>query len=150
MYSKILVPLDGSTVAEQVLPYVRFLAARLQIPVGLLGVVDPAAIAVSGLSHDPRYIGRLTEDGRRASESYLAQRSKTFSENSVTCCVEIGQPEVVIIEDTLLAMCTHGYSGVKRWVLESVPEKVVRHCGDPVLVVRPAVTDADGKERENV
>ena len=143
MYSKILVPLDGSRVAEQVLPYVRFLAARLQIPARLLGVVDPAAIAVSGLSHDPRYIGRLTEDGRRASESYLARLSKTFSENSVTCCVPEGfaAEEIIALTrsepDSLLAMCTHGYSGVKRWVLGSVTEKVVRHCGDPVLVVRP-------------
>jgi len=142
MYSKILVPLDGSTVAEQVLPYVRFLAARLQIPARLLGVVDPAAIAVSGLSHDPRYIGRLTEDGRRASESYLARLSKTFSENSVTCCVEIGQPEVVIIETaaqnkgTLVAMATHGRTGMSRWLLGSVAEKVLRGSTNPLLLVR--------------
>jgi len=40
--------------------------------------------------------------------------------------------------DSLVAMCTHGRSGVKRWVLGSVTEKVVRHSGDPVLVVRAA------------
>jgi nucleotide-binding universal stress UspA family protein len=33
-------------------------------------------------------------------------------------------------------MCTHGRSGIKRWVLGSVTEKVVRLCGDPVLIVR--------------
>jgi nucleotide-binding universal stress UspA family protein len=38
--------------------------------------------------------------------------------------------------DNLIAMCTHGRSGVKRWALGSVTEKVVRHSGDPVLVVR--------------
>jgi len=38
--------------------------------------------------------------------------------------------------DNLIAMCTHGRSGVGRWVLGSVTEKVVRHSGDPVLVVR--------------
>jgi nucleotide-binding universal stress UspA family protein len=36
----------------------------------------------------------------------------------------------------LIAMCSHGRSGVKRWVLGSVTETVVRHSGDPVLVVR--------------
>jgi nucleotide-binding universal stress UspA family protein len=35
-----------------------------------------------------------------------------------------------------IAMCTHGRSGVKRWVLGSVTEKVVRHSGNPVLVIR--------------
>ena len=39
--------------------------------------------------------------------------------------------------DNLIAMCTHGRSGVKRWVLGSVTETVVRHSGDPVLVTRP-------------
>lgn len=38
--------------------------------------------------------------------------------------------------NSLIAMCTHGRSGVKRWVLGSITEKVVRHSGDPVLVVR--------------
>jgi nucleotide-binding universal stress UspA family protein len=39
---------------------------------------------------------------------------------------------------SLVAMCTHGRSGVKRWILGSVTEKVVRHSGDPVLIVRAA------------
>lgn len=38
--------------------------------------------------------------------------------------------------DNLIAMCSHGYSGVKRWVLGSATETVVRHSGDPVLVIR--------------
>jgi len=38
--------------------------------------------------------------------------------------------------DNLIAMCTHGRSGVDRWVLGSVTEKVVRHSGDPVLIIR--------------
>ena len=40
------------------------------------------------------------------------------------------------IPDNLIAMCTHGHTGVKRWVLGSVTETVVRHSGDPVLVIR--------------
>ncbi|HUK39825.1 MAG TPA: universal stress protein, partial [Candidatus Acidoferrales bacterium] len=40
--------------------------------------------------------------------------------------------------DSLIAMCSHGRSGVKRWVLGSVTETVVRHSEDPVLILRPA------------
>jgi nucleotide-binding universal stress UspA family protein len=40
--------------------------------------------------------------------------------------------------DNFIAMCTHGRSGVRRWVLGSVTETVVRHSGDPVLVIRAA------------
>ena len=42
------------------------------------------------------------------------------------------------IPDNLIAMCTHGRSGIKRWALGSVTETVVRHSGDPVLIVRAA------------
>ena len=53
-----------------------------------------------------------------------------------------GADEIVALggrtSDNLIAMCTHGRSGVKRWVLGSVTEKVVRLSGDPVLIVRGA------------
>ena len=53
-----------------------------------------------------------------------------------------GADEIVALgrrtADNLIAMCTHGRSGVKRWVLGSVTEKVVRLSGDPVLIVRGA------------
>ena len=45
MYSKILVPLDGSKTAEKVLPYARYLAGRFKVPVELLAVVDIAEMA---------------------------------------------------------------------------------------------------------
>ena len=38
--------------------------------------------------------------------------------------------------DNLIAMCTHGWSGIGRWVLGNVTERVVRHSGDPVLIIR--------------
>lgn len=142
MHSKILVPLDGSTVAEQVLPYARLLAAKLRIPAELLGVIDPAASAASDLTHNPRYLGKLMEEGRRASESYLARVSKTFSETSVIGSVEMGKPEEIIIEKaaenkgTLVAMATHGRSGMSRWLLGSVAEKVLRGSTNPLLLVR--------------
>lgn len=142
MYSKILVPLDGSIVAEQVLPYARFVVARLKLSVELLGVVDPAAIAVSGLAHNPRYVGKVTEDGRRASETYLARVSGTFPEKSAAWSVQMGNPALAIIDraaqdkGTLIAMATHGRTGMSRWLLGSVAEKVLRGSTNPLLLVR--------------
>jgi nucleotide-binding universal stress UspA family protein len=142
MYNKILVPLDGSAVAEQALPYARLLAAKLKVPAELLGVIDPAVISASGLTHNPRYVGRLTEEGRRASESYLARVSKTFPEKFVTASVEVGKPEEVIIEkaaegkETLVAMATHGRSGMSRWLLGSIAEKVLRGGTNHLLLIR--------------
>ncbi len=151
MYTKILVPLDGSRLAEQVLPYARFLMARLKVPVELLGVIDLAAIAISVHSHNARYLSRLADESRRASETYLERISKTVPEVSITSSVETGKPEEVIIEKaardkrTSIAVATHGRSGVKRWTLGSVTEKVVRHSRSPVLVVRAADDDQETK-----
>jgi nucleotide-binding universal stress UspA family protein len=120
MYTKILVPLDGSKVAEQILPYAGFLAGALKIPVELMGVIDIAALAhhVSG-----PYLDTVLSEGMRASEEYLKSVARTFDGISVQCNVERGKPEEVIIgkaatdKATLIAMATHGRSGMKRWLL---------------------------------
>jgi len=144
MYTRILVPLDGSKVAEQVLPYTRWLAGALKIPVELLGVIDVVGIAASTDAARARYFGMLVEDGKRASKTYLERISPTFQEVSVKCSVETGKPEDVIIEKgasdkgTLIAMATHGRSGMNRWLLGSIAEEVLRGTSNPLLIVRAA------------
>jgi len=144
MYKRIFVPLDGSKVAEQVLPYARFLSGRLKATVELVGVVDLAAIAISVHSNKAN-VGKIAEEGRRASATYLEEISKRFPGASVTYSVETGKPEEVIIEKaahhkgTLVAMATHGRSGMSRWLLGSVAEKVLRASTNPLLLVRAGV-----------
>lgn len=141
MYTKILVPLDGSSAAEQVLPYARFLASRLQLPVELISVIDIAAIATLINSQKARLGGTLVKDSRRASETYLELVGKTFPKTSTTYSVETGKPEEIIIEKaahdkgTLITMATHGRSGMSRWLLGSVAEKVLRATANPLLLV---------------
>jgi hypothetical protein len=60
-----LIPLDGSQVAEQVLPYARFLGKELAIPVTLLEVIDPEALAVLANPEQGRYIDTLLADRSR-------------------------------------------------------------------------------------
>ncbi len=145
MVTKILVPLDGSRVAEQVLPYACFLATRLKLPVELIGVIDIAAIATSVDTDKARYVGTLINDSKRASQNYLQRVGKKFPGSSVTYSVEPGKPEDVIIEKaaheqgTLVTMATHGRSGMSRWLLGSVAEKVLRATTNPLLLVRAGV-----------
>jgi nucleotide-binding universal stress UspA family protein len=84
MYTRILVPLDGSSVAEQGLPYVRFLSGRLKAPVELLGVIDGVGIASSVDAHKAHYVGKLVDDSRRASEAYLGSRRFAVAQNLVS------------------------------------------------------------------
>ena len=70
MYTRMLIPLDGSKVAEQVLPYARFLAKGLSIPVELLGVVDPEALAAFSNPAQGRHVDTLVAEAIE-SRSYI-------------------------------------------------------------------------------
>lgn len=149
MYTRLLIPLDGSTLAEQILPYARFLARALKIPVELLEVIDPEVIgALSGSKQDrlADIVGRPADivlaEKKQASLTYLDTIVRSFAFSAVKCVVESGKPEDVVIEraaaerGTLIAMTTHGRSGLQRWLLGSVTEKVLRGSTSHLLVVR--------------
>jgi nucleotide-binding universal stress UspA family protein len=138
MYTRMLVPLDGSETAETVLPYARTLARALKIPVELMEVIE---IHTHGAAEKNRYLDMLIKDAVRNSQEYLNRIAKTFSVASVKCAVEKTTSEEVIIanaalDNTLIVMSTHGRSGVKRWLLGSIAEKVLRGASNPILLVR--------------
>ena len=164
MYIRILVPLDGSQLAEGILPYARSFAKTLKIPVELLYVIDPEALIPSVVAQHGRYHEVLGAE-RKYGTNYVKQVATSFLDSSsIDCSVEIGRPAEVIVDraaaqagtlvalegevaekiiglarerpESLLAMCTHGRTGVGRWVLGSATDRVVRHSGDPVLVIR--------------
>jgi nucleotide-binding universal stress UspA family protein len=142
MYKKVLVPLDGSTLSEGVLPYVRSMARAIQVPVELLRVNDPAQLA----GYSPPIQGG----------EYLERIEASFSGiTDVKCTVERGNPAHVIVDhgaaqpDTLIAMATHGYSGAQRWLLGSVAEKVLHATTNHLLLVRPVGGETSGEARLN-
>jgi nucleotide-binding universal stress UspA family protein len=141
MYTKILVPLDGSKVGEQILPYARFLARVLNIPVEVMTVIDFAAFAAHVSPDKLRYLDTIVGRGIKNSEEYLQGIARSFAGGNVQCAVETGKPEEVIIEKgasdatTLIAMATHGRSGISRWLLGSIAEKVLRGGTNPLLLV---------------
>src|SRR3990172_4178655 len=152
MYTKILIHLDGSKTAENVLPFARVLAETLKLPVELLGVVDIGAMAAHIAADKARYLDALIAEGGRSSGDYLRGTAAKFSGLSVQCMVERGRPAEAIIEraakdkDTLIAMATHGRSGINRWLLGSIAEKVLRGTGNPLFLVRANEPGtADGK-----
>jgi nucleotide-binding universal stress UspA family protein len=148
MYRRILVPLDGSKVAEQVLPYARYLAGKLKIPVDLLAVVDVVGMTGSIETSNARNVDAFIAENVRRSEAYLEKIGKTFTGVASSHTVMKGKPAEVVIEkaagdsNTLIAMATHGRSGVDRWLLGSVAEKVLRGATNPLFLVRAT---KDGK-----
>jgi len=150
MYTKILVPLDGSTIAEGVLPYTRAFATTLGIPVHLLQVMDPDTLIPSVPGQQGRAHNILTIE-REHNGDYLKEIAASFPDPAVaSSSVRVGKPAEVIIEvatterDTLIAMATHGRSGVQRWFLGSVAEKVLHGAENDVLLIR-AIRQIDRK-----
>lgn len=138
MYNKILVPLDGSTVAEKVLGHARFLAHALALQVELLHVVDP-------IQYQPF---SPPVDGLE----YLEKIAASFERSAnVQCTVKSGNPPAVIVDAAaeqpgmLIAMSTHGYTGAKRWLMGSVAERVLDATKNHLLLVRPGAGDGSGE-----
>jgi nucleotide-binding universal stress UspA family protein len=152
MYNKMLIPLDGSKTAEKVLPYARHLAGHFKMPVELIAVIDIAEMAAHMPTVKARFLDTMVEDAVRASETYLSGIAGTFKGVTVKTTVEKGRAEDTIIEkaggykDILIAMATHGRSGLNRFLLGSVAEKVLRGTANPLLLVRATETaSADGE-----
>jgi nucleotide-binding universal stress UspA family protein len=143
----IVVPLDGSKLAESVLPRAIDFAKKLSLAIVLTRAYQiPLSAAYAGA--EAPYIPNqdaLLNLVREEASTYLKAKVNELHQNGVekvssVLLVGSGADEIIDLArstpDNLIAMCTHGRSGVGRWVLGSVTEKVVRHSGDPVLVVR--------------
>jgi len=140
----IIVPLDGSALAESVLPMVVQVAKVFDADLLLLRAFELPASAYYGRENYLPNYQELTDQFCAEAQHYLdaqvaALKAQGLSRVSSLLREGVGAEEIIRCARerprSLIAMCTHGRSGVKRWVLGSVTEKVVRHSGDPVLVV---------------
>ena len=152
MYSKIVVPLDGSPAAECALPLVRTLARRLALPVTLLGVVDLREISRDVTAADGLlFLDRMVEDESRRMADYVNKMAKSLGAVALATQSDKGAAETIVEtaaadSNSLIAMATHGRSGLNRFLLGSTAEKVLRASSNPVLLVK--ATEAAVSEGE--
>jgi nucleotide-binding universal stress UspA family protein len=136
MLDRILVPLDGSATAQAILPHLRRLLRRRDSEVLLLSVAPPP-IAEAQIS--------VMEASLAASREYILGIKETLERQGVRVRAEarMGPPASVILdmaeeeEVSLIALATHGRTGLKRALLGSVAEQILRKSRVPVFVVRP-------------
>jgi nucleotide-binding universal stress UspA family protein len=141
MYKSILIPLDGSELAESILfeldQVTKTSTSRL-----VLIRVCPIYTA------SERYISEAHSQIVQVAESYLENMKARLNAKGFTVEVHVcyGDPafEILDLADrtdvNLIAMSTHGRSGFGRWLLGSVAEKVIRHSSKPLLL-KPVKTD---------
>jgi nucleotide-binding universal stress UspA family protein len=156
----IVVPLDGSELAAQVMPHVRTLAPLLDAHVHLLRVVPAtppgdseswAQVLISVYGAPESEAARrdhhndVIEELHQQAQAYLDTQAQMLRSAGieVTSEVRTGSPAETIVEvaaahmpGALIAMATHGYSGLRRWALGSVADKVIHATDAPVLLVR--------------
>ena len=144
MYRNILVPLDGSPLAEQALRQLEHLAASDAV-VTLIQIVRLPMPVVAPEMSVPISTGNMEEVAREATQ-YLQGKLAGLKSLNVTVKTEVVEGDDIALtiagyatrhKCDLIAMSTHGRGGVSRVVFGSVAEDVVRHVPCPVLVIRP-------------
>jgi nucleotide-binding universal stress UspA family protein len=139
----VLVPLDGSALAEQVLPYARALAGPGGEVVLLQVVPDPEPIRglLGNIVAGP---DEVLDRYKEAARSYLAGAAKHLGEGVTTRSVVVAgyaEEQIVAVATAqnigLIALASHGRGAVGRWVFGSVADKVARTSPVPVLIVHP-------------
>ena len=138
-YEKILVPLDGSETSEAILPEIEKLASAFGASICLLGVVSTPIYPGPVVTYQT-----IVDYFIKEAKEYLHKIEKRLKDKGFTVESHVQQGNVAqqILEHCdrkeigLIAMSTHGRSGVKRWLLGSVAEKIIHHATKPVFLVR--------------
>jgi nucleotide-binding universal stress UspA family protein len=146
MFNKILVCLDGSKLAEQVLPYAIEQALRFKSQLVLLSVIVPATSNSTVWEPAPQELVEKQAEAEKAAEAYLKNIINRISEEKglraeyltleglvAETIVEYAQKNKV----DLIAIATHGLGGLRRLAFGSVADFVLRNSNVPLLVIRP-------------
>ncbi len=176
MYEKLMIPLDGSEVAECVLPHVEaFLKNGLVKTAVLITVLEPVPITLydssftydvvptdaSSGGKDPystnmEYWERKAAERQNAAKAYLDRLATPLNQYGTKLKCEVLEGRIA---DTLadyaeqsnidlILIATHGRSGVGRWLLGSVADRVLRSSRVPVFMVNAATSCGDNKKND--
>lgn len=158
MFKRLLVPLDGFRFASRALRYAAEVAQRFSAKVILIQVIEAATPSVAAAGPDTvspamsqiAVQAALEADKRKAARAkrYLSDKVRAIRSRHIESSYQvlIGDPAHSIMEFSekenidLVVMTTHGRSGLKRAIMGSIADVVIRESGKPVLVVRPQLS----------
>lgn len=150
MYKHILVPLDGSALAEKALPHAVAIAEKDGAKLTLFRIFEPEqALAPPSSRLDTYHLVVTAEAAKERAEVYLAEQKELLSDR-------LGHVETVTVqfvekvgdaiahfasenEVDLIVMTSHGYTGVRRWILGSVTTETICEAECPVMVIPAAI-----------
>ncbi|MCL4859984.1 MAG: universal stress protein [Caldilineaceae bacterium] len=146
-FKTVVTPLDGSELAELVLPHLPNIAPPNGVTVALAQVIEPGRYALGGLDFSVPTLLDILREGAR---EYLARQAESLHARGyrVTTHVLVGDPAFAILDlaeelhADLIAMTTHGRTGFMRLALGSVAERILQKASAPVLLVRERMDPA--------
>lgn len=152
MYKKIMVPLDGSELAECVLPHVDGFVTGCQVEtINFVRVIEPTHYSTMSATANPQFSNIMQENAKMMEEEekssaagYLKQVVSRVKQGGVKYKTDvlIGNVADSLVdyvdanEIDLVLIATHGRSGISRWVRGSIADRVLRSSRAPVLMVR--------------
>ena len=146
MFKRILVCLDGSSLAEQILPYATEIASHFGSRLVLLKVtLHPSAVVSPSLGYYRETPLKEIQQARDEAEAYLERIAQRLRKRglAVDCVTLPGSPGETIVSYAdkhkigLIALGTHGHSGLGRLVFGSVADFVLKQSGLPILIRKP-------------
>lgn len=160
MLKHVLVPLDGSTLAEKALTPAQDILAeggKLTLIAGVDVLDYPAySYPVPAVIDESREYLESLESKVAMAKSYLEQVANNLRSRNLNVSIEVhvGEPAAVIIESAeklspdAIVICTHGRSGLNRWLFGSVTQKVLSAAPCPIFVVPNRERHAENKAEE--
>jgi nucleotide-binding universal stress UspA family protein len=159
MFEKVLVCLDGSALAEEILPYIEkegrsFGKIILLKVIGAPGVTLPIGVPGEALSPvQTNAMMKRVQEEMEKTPAYLEAKAKPLRDKGldVECVVLEGTPSQAIIdyahdnEVGLIAIATHGHTGLRQIALGSTAEYLLKHSGLPILMVTPGKKTKTGR-----
>jgi nucleotide-binding universal stress UspA family protein len=142
LFHQVLVPLDGSALSEQILEPTLALSALLPTEYRLLRIVEPLYADYNLITHTEA----LDKEAIQTAQSYLDALAQELRRRNLFVSTQVilaENPALAILEQaqhcgaTLIAMATHGRSGVRRLLIGSIADKVLRGAETAILVYRP-------------
>jgi nucleotide-binding universal stress UspA family protein len=146
MYQRIMVPLDGSELAECVLPHAEAIAKSCQATVELVRVIEPIEIPTrGGIALSAEELKQIDLHSKRDAKSYLKKVAGQLNQAGIKVRTKVLTGKVAeSLADyihksnfDLIIMATHGRSGISRLILGSIADRLMHSSSTPVLLVRP-------------
>ena len=147
MFSHLLVPLDGSHLAEAALPPAIELANKFNSKITLVWVIQPPHLVMTAANGSvyAQLLMEMRNQSEHDAEAYLRGHQGSLRQQGFVVHTQITEGENIAnalleiassLKVDAIVMSTHGRGGLSRWVFGSVADKVLRYADVPVLLIR--------------